>query len=31
MHWLPGFDDDPKIVAAAEQLATGKLQSGAAA
>jgi tRNA dimethylallyltransferase len=31
VHWLPGFGDDPAIVAAAEQLATGKLQSGAAA
>jgi tRNA dimethylallyltransferase len=31
VHWLTGFGDDPAIVAAAEQLATGKLQSGAAA
>jgi len=31
VHWLPGFGDDPAIVAAAEKLATGKLQSGAAA
>jgi tRNA dimethylallyltransferase len=30
VHWLPGFGDDPAIVAAAEQLATGKLQSIAA-
>lgn len=31
VHWLPGFGDDPAIVAAAVQLATGKLHSGAAA
>jgi tRNA dimethylallyltransferase len=31
VHWLPGFGDDPAIVAAAEKLAMGKLQSGAAA
>jgi tRNA dimethylallyltransferase len=31
VHWLPGFGNDPAIVAAAEKLATGKLQSGAAA
>lgn len=31
VHWLPGFGDDPAIIAAAEQLAAGKLKSGAAA
>ena len=31
VHWLTGFGDDPAIIAAAMQLATGKLQSGAAA
>jgi tRNA dimethylallyltransferase len=31
VHWLPGFGDDPAIVAAAEQLVTSKLQSSAAA
>lgn len=31
MHWLPGFGDDPAIVARAEQLIAEKLQSGAAA
>jgi tRNA dimethylallyltransferase len=31
VHWLPGFGDDPAIIAAAEQLATGQAQSGAAA
>ena len=31
VHWLPGFGDDPAIVAAAEKIAKGKLQSGAAA
>lgn len=31
VHWLPGFGDDPMIVAAAEKLATGQAQSGAAA
>lgn len=31
VHWFPGFGDDPAIVAAAEQLVAGQLQSGAAA
>jgi len=31
VHWLPGFGDDPAIVAAAEQLASGQSRSGAAA
>ena len=31
VHWLPGFGDDPAVVAAAEQLAAGQSQSGAAA
>ena len=29
VHWLPGFGDDPAIVAAAEQFVAGKLQAGA--
>jgi tRNA dimethylallyltransferase len=31
VHWLPGFGDDPAIIAAAERLAKGQQQSGAAA
>jgi tRNA dimethylallyltransferase len=31
VHWLPGFGDDPAIVAAAEQLIAGNRQTGAAA
>jgi tRNA dimethylallyltransferase len=31
VHWLPGFGDDPAIVAAAEKFANGQKQSGAAA
>jgi tRNA dimethylallyltransferase len=31
VHWLPGFGDDPAIVAAAEKLAIGQAQTGAAA
>jgi tRNA dimethylallyltransferase len=31
VHWLPGFGDDPAVVAAAEKLAAGRAQSGAAA
>jgi len=31
VHWLPGFGDDPAIIAAAEKLANGQKQSGAAA
>lgn len=31
VHWLPGFGDDPKVVAAAEQFLVGQLRSGAAA
>jgi tRNA dimethylallyltransferase len=31
VHWLPGFGDDPGIVAAAEQLIISKSQSSAAA
>ena len=31
VHWLPGFGDDPAIVAAAEQMMTRQLQAGAAA
>lgn len=31
VHWLPGFGDDPKIIAAAAQFITHQLQSGAAA
>jgi tRNA dimethylallyltransferase len=31
VHWLPGFGDDPAIIAAAEQLGKGQKQSGAAA
>jgi tRNA dimethylallyltransferase len=30
VHWLPGFGDDAAIVAAAEKLVTGQLQSSAA-
>ena len=29
VHWLPGFGDDPAVVAAAEQLATGHLRTSA--
>jgi tRNA dimethylallyltransferase len=29
VHWLPGFGDDPAIVAAAEQLATGQVNTRA--
>jgi tRNA dimethylallyltransferase len=31
VHWLPGFGDDPKIIAEAEQLIGEQLRSGAAA
>jgi tRNA dimethylallyltransferase len=31
VHWLPGFGDDPAIVAAAEKLVASQLQTGAAA
>jgi tRNA dimethylallyltransferase len=31
VHWLSGFGDDPAIIAAAERLANGQKQSGAAA
>jgi len=31
VHWLPGFGDDPAVVAAAEKLAAGHAHSGAAA
>jgi tRNA dimethylallyltransferase len=31
VHWLPGFGDDPAIVAAAEKLIAGKAHSSAAA
>jgi tRNA dimethylallyltransferase len=31
VYWLPGFGDDPAIVAAAEQLVAGQARSGAAA
>jgi tRNA dimethylallyltransferase len=31
VQWLPGFGDDPQILAAAEQLLAGKLRSGAVA
>ena len=31
VHWLPGFGDDPKIIASAEQFIAGQLRSGAAA
>jgi tRNA dimethylallyltransferase len=31
VHWLPGFGDDPAIVAAAEQFVVGQKRSGAAA
>jgi tRNA dimethylallyltransferase len=31
VNWLPGFGDDPAIVAAAEQLVAGQKRSGAAA
>ncbi len=31
VHWLPGFGDDPAIVAAAERLVSGQARSGAAA
>jgi tRNA dimethylallyltransferase len=31
VHWLPGFGDDPNIVAAAERLVAGQLEAGAAA
>ena len=31
VHWLPGFGDDPAIVAAAEKLAKGTARTGAAA
>jgi tRNA dimethylallyltransferase len=31
VHWLPGFGDDPAIVAEAERLAAGRRKSGAAA
>ncbi len=30
VHWLPGFGDDPAVIAAAEQLVAGQMQSGAA-
>ena len=30
VHWLPGFGDDPAVVAAAEQVVVGQLQSTAA-
>lgn len=29
VHWLPGFGDDPAVVAAAEQVVAGQLQSTA--
>jgi tRNA dimethylallyltransferase len=29
VHWLPGFGDDPAIVAAAERLVAGQLKSSA--
>jgi tRNA dimethylallyltransferase len=31
VRWFPGFGDDPAVATAAEQLAAGSLQSGAAA
>ncbi len=31
VHWLPGFGDDPKVLAAAEQFIAHQLQAGAAA
>ena len=31
VNWLPGFGDDPAIVAAAEQFVAGQKRSGAAA
>jgi tRNA dimethylallyltransferase len=31
VHWLPGFGDDPAVVAAAEQVVAGQLQAGAGA
>jgi tRNA dimethylallyltransferase len=31
VHWLPGFGDDPAIVAVAEKLVAGQSQSGVAA
>ena len=31
VHWLPGFGDDPAVLAAAEKLAAERAQSGAAA
>jgi tRNA dimethylallyltransferase len=31
VQWLPGFGDDPAVIAAAEQLVTRKLGAGAAA
>lgn len=31
VHWLPGFGDDPQVVAAAERALAGQLRSGAAA
>ncbi len=30
VHWLPGFGDDPAVVAAAEQLVAGQLNAGVA-
>ena len=30
VHWLPGFGDDPAVIAAAEQLVAGQMQAGAA-
>jgi tRNA dimethylallyltransferase len=30
VHWLPGFGDDPAVIAAAEQLVSGQQQSRAA-
>ena len=31
VHWLPGFGDDPAVIAAAEQLVAGQAHSSAAA
>jgi tRNA dimethylallyltransferase len=29
VHWLPGFGDDPAVIAAAERLVTGQMQASA--